>query len=128
MERVQSNVISRTIRLTAADLVNAAVGAQDAVVIYNLSEGWEVESAVVETEEDPGGTGTRTLSLGITGAATTFFSALDVEATGYKAPTVARYRATAPTDIIATLTTGTSNPTTGVIRITLILHKVAKEA
>ena len=110
------------------DLVNAAVGAQSAVTIHEiLPEGWGIQDIRVETITAFNGSGTRALDMGVTGAATAFFTGLDVKAAGIKAPTVVKYRSTAPAAIIATLTTATDNPTAGKVLITITLQLMRRE-
>lgn len=121
--------ISKLIDVVADGLVNKAFGAQDPVVIHEiLPEGWRVYDVGIETVTDLNGSGTRTLEVGVTGDPNAIVTTEDVDGAGEKTPTVIQYRATAPIAITATLTTGTANPTAGVLLVTLYLAHVKSEA
>lgn len=116
------------IEIDYSDLVNAAVGAQLPVTIHDIiPEGWECYQVEVRTITAFNGAGTRALDIGVTGAGTGIFTGLDVKAAAIKAPSVTRYLSTAPIAIVATLTTGTDNPTAGKMLITLFLAPIRRE-
>lgn len=129
MENIVNELRTISKRIQATELVNAAFGAQAPVVIHDiLPEGWAVDDVRVETEVDLNGVGTRVLDIGVPGSLEAIAADINVDGAGIKTPTVVKYRATAPVPIVATLTTGTSNPTEGVLLITLKLIQVKREA
>lgn len=117
-----------SVELDYSDLLTTTFGAQGAITIHDLiPEGWGIASGRVETITAFNGSGTRALDLGVTGSATAIFSGLDVKSAGIKAPTFTRYRSTTPVAIIATLTTGTDNPTAGKLLVTFTLEPLRRE-
>lgn len=117
-----------SVELDYNDLLTTTFGAQGAITVHDLiPEGWEVYGVEVRTLTSFNGSGTRALDLGVTGAPTAIFTGLDVKSAAIKAPTVTRYLSTAPVAIIATLTTGTDNPTAGKLLITLFLAPLRRE-
>ncbi|MCK9495195.1 MAG: hypothetical protein M0R75_06830 [Dehalococcoidia bacterium] len=128
METVVNEVRTIAKRISYDELLTTTFGAQGSVTIHEiLPEGWAIDDVRVETEVAFNGSGTRVLDLGVTGSAEAIFANLDVKAQGIKAPSVTKYRATAPVAVIATLTTATDNPTAGVVLITLKLVQVRRE-
>ena len=94
---VANEVRTFSYRATVADLVTTAVGAQGEVTLHQLlADGWESHDVDVETLVAFDGAGPRVLDVGIAGAPTQMITALDVKAAAIKAPTVTRYRSSAP--------------------------------
>lgn len=115
-------------KLTYADLVNTVFGAQAPVTIHEiLPEGWRIYDVEVETTTAFNGSGARALDLGVTGSGEAIFADLDIKGAGLKNPTVTKFRSSESVAIIATLTTGTDNPTAGEVSIEILAYPAMRE-
>lgn len=112
------------------ELLSGAFGTQDSVVIHPIMPpGWLIDAVGVETVEAFNGAGTRTFDLGtsIPDNGDAIIDGLDVKAAGIKDPTVFKNRVEASTPIVGNLITGTDNPTTGKLRVTIVAMQVMRE-
>lgn len=125
----EKRTFSRTLDVSV--LVNAAVGAQGAVMLHEkLPDGWAVVAVRHHTDVAFNGSGARTLNVGIPGTTTRIVNGANVKSASAGTPVLATtvgFLASAPTEITVNLVTADDNPTAGQVTVLIEAVKMKRE-